>query len=123
MGWGGDLCMVQSDQPSDPGCAPLAAPRMHYLADSGECTTPHPWGMVLPRCGDQRLRAEPREPCWDWGGVGRGRSPVLCQGRAGGKKILKGVIGMEEGGLPWERNTLGGVGKETEPGEFGAGQK
>lgn len=48
---------------------------------------------------------------------------MLCQGRAGGKKILKGAIGKEEGGLPWERNTLGGVGKETEPGEFGAGQK
>lgn len=73
--------MVQGAQPSEPGCASLAAPRMHYLADSGECTSLHPWGMVLPSCGDQSLKAEPREPCWDWGGVGR-RSPALCQGRA-----------------------------------------
>lgn len=107
-GWGGDLCMVQGAQPSEPGCASLAAPRMHYLADSGECTSLHPWGMVLPSCGDQSLKAEPREPCWDWGGVGRRRSPALCQDRArreedfergywdgGGRAAMGGGFGEE----------------------------
>lgn len=79
----GQFCLVWGTRSSlTPSSALLAAPRMHYLADSGECVSVQPSVAVPCGCAVQSLSWR---RCWDQGGrKGREEAALerLGQGRA-----------------------------------------
>lgn len=106
MAWGAQSSLT-------PGSALLAAPRTHYLADSGECVS---------------LQPSPGGPLWQWGpepeleemlepGREEGALERLGQGRAGGSARRGQVREAERGGSVALKGEAGDLARETDFGE------